>query len=89
MLVGVVQFAKGQVEWPFPAEVIEDFPELTDRHVRAVLEFAALRERRPAPARSCCSIKNAVRLTTACAARAEPSAGVVAREDLDVVEVDR
>lgn len=29
-----------------PAEIVEDFPELTDDHVRAALEFAALRERR-------------------------------------------
>lgn len=28
------------------AEIIEDFPELTEAHVRAALEFAALRERR-------------------------------------------
>ena len=28
------------------AEITEDFPELTERHVRAALEFAALRERR-------------------------------------------
>ena len=28
------------------AEIVEDFPELTDDHVRAALEFAALRERR-------------------------------------------
>lgn len=27
-------------------EIVEDFPELTPRHVRATLEFAALRERR-------------------------------------------
>lgn len=27
-------------------EIVEDFPELTPRHVRAALEFAALRERR-------------------------------------------
>ena len=28
------------------AEIAEDFPELTEAHVRAALEFAALRERR-------------------------------------------
>jgi uncharacterized protein (DUF433 family) len=28
------------------AEIVEDFPELTEDHVRAALEFAALRERR-------------------------------------------
>ena len=28
------------------SEIVEDFPELTDDHVRATLEFAALRERR-------------------------------------------
>lgn len=27
-------------------EIVEDFPELTTDHVRAALEFAALRERR-------------------------------------------
>lgn len=27
-------------------EIIEDFPELTVKHVRAAIEFAALRERR-------------------------------------------
>ena len=27
-------------------EIIHDFPELTERHVRAAIEFAALRERR-------------------------------------------
>lgn len=27
-------------------EIVEDFPELTPDHVRAALEFAALRERR-------------------------------------------
>ncbi len=29
-----------------PAEIVEDFPELTEDHVRAALEFAAMRERR-------------------------------------------
>jgi uncharacterized protein (DUF433 family) len=29
-----------------PAEIVEDFPDLEDRHVRAALEFAALREHR-------------------------------------------
>ena len=28
------------------ADIVEDFPELTETHVRAALEFAALRERR-------------------------------------------
>lgn len=28
------------------AEIIDDFPELTEQHVRAALEFAAMRERR-------------------------------------------
>lgn len=28
------------------AEIVDDFPELTEAHVRAALEFAALRERR-------------------------------------------
>ena len=28
------------------AEIVADFPELTEAHVRAALEFAALRERR-------------------------------------------
>lgn len=28
------------------AEIVEDFPELTETHIRAALEFAALRERR-------------------------------------------
>jgi uncharacterized protein (DUF433 family) len=28
------------------AEIVADFPELTDAHVRAALEFAAARERR-------------------------------------------
>jgi uncharacterized protein (DUF433 family) len=28
------------------AEITTDFPELTERHVRAAIEFAALRERR-------------------------------------------
>jgi uncharacterized protein (DUF433 family) len=27
-------------------EIVEDFPELAEQHVRAALEFAALRERR-------------------------------------------
>lgn len=27
-------------------EIVADFPELSDRHVRAAIEFAALRERR-------------------------------------------
>jgi uncharacterized protein (DUF433 family) len=27
-------------------DIVEDFPELTDTHIRAALEFAALRERR-------------------------------------------
>lgn len=27
-------------------EIVHDFPELTDRHVRAAIEFAAMRERR-------------------------------------------
>jgi uncharacterized protein (DUF433 family) len=27
-------------------EIVHDFPELTSRHVRAAIEFAALRERR-------------------------------------------
>jgi uncharacterized protein (DUF433 family) len=27
-------------------DIVEDFPELTDAHVRAALEFAAVRERR-------------------------------------------
>ena len=27
-------------------DIDDDFPELTDRHVRAALEFAAMRERR-------------------------------------------
>lgn len=30
-------------------EIVSDFPELTAEHVRAALEFAALRERRVAP----------------------------------------
>jgi uncharacterized protein (DUF433 family) len=29
-----------------PEEIVADFPDLTDRHVRAALEFAALREHR-------------------------------------------
>jgi uncharacterized protein (DUF433 family) len=29
-----------------PDEIVADFPDLTDRHVRAALEFAALREHR-------------------------------------------
>lgn len=28
------------------AQIVQDFPELTEQHVRAALEFAALRERR-------------------------------------------
>ncbi len=27
-------------------EIVHDFPELTDQHVRAAIEFAAMRERR-------------------------------------------
>jgi uncharacterized protein (DUF433 family) len=27
-------------------EIVHDFPELTDAHVRAAIEFAAMRERR-------------------------------------------
>ena len=27
-------------------DVVDDFPELTDQHIRAALEFAAMRERR-------------------------------------------
>jgi len=27
-------------------EIVRDFPELTERHVRAAIEFAAMRERR-------------------------------------------
>jgi uncharacterized protein (DUF433 family) len=27
-------------------EIVADFPELTERHVRAAIEFAAMRERR-------------------------------------------
>jgi uncharacterized protein (DUF433 family) len=27
-------------------EIVHDFPELTERHVRAAIEFAAMRERR-------------------------------------------
>ena len=27
-------------------EIVHDFPELTDRHVRAAIYFAAMRERR-------------------------------------------
>jgi uncharacterized protein (DUF433 family) len=27
-------------------EILHDFPELTDRHIRAAIEFAAMRERR-------------------------------------------
>lgn len=35
-------------------EIVHDFPELTERHIRAALEFAAMRERRLAtPAGSC------------------------------------
>lgn len=33
-----------------PDEIVDDFPELTLDHVRAALEFAALRERRLAGA---------------------------------------
>jgi uncharacterized protein (DUF433 family) len=29
-----------------PEEIVADFPDLTDRHVRAALEFAVLREHR-------------------------------------------
>ncbi len=29
-----------------PAEIVDDFPELTEEHVRAAIRFAALRERR-------------------------------------------
>jgi uncharacterized protein (DUF433 family) len=29
-----------------PEDIVADFPDLTDRHVRAALEFAALREHR-------------------------------------------
>ena len=29
-----------------PSEIVTDFPELTDQHVRAALGFAAMRERR-------------------------------------------
>jgi uncharacterized protein (DUF433 family) len=29
-----------------PEQIVADFPDLTDRHVRAALEFAALREHR-------------------------------------------
>ena len=29
-----------------PDQIVADFPDLTDRHVRAALEFAALREHR-------------------------------------------
>lgn len=29
-----------------PSEIVVDFPELTERHVRAAIEFAAVRERR-------------------------------------------
>ena len=29
-----------------PSEIIDDFPELTDQHLRAALGFAAMRERR-------------------------------------------
>lgn len=31
-----------------PSEIVDDFPELTDRHVRAAIELAAAHERRPA-----------------------------------------
>ena len=27
-------------------EIVDDFPELTEQHIRAALEFAAMRERR-------------------------------------------
>jgi uncharacterized protein (DUF433 family) len=27
------------------AEIVRDFPELTDQHIRAAIEFAAMRER--------------------------------------------
>ena len=29
-----------------PAEIVSDFPELSDEHIRAALELAAVRERR-------------------------------------------
>ena len=29
-----------------PEEIVADFPDLTDRHIRAALEFAVLREHR-------------------------------------------
>lgn len=29
-----------------PPQIVGDFPELTDQHVRAAIEFAAMRERR-------------------------------------------
>lgn len=29
-----------------PAEIVDDFPELTEEHVRAAIQFAAMRERR-------------------------------------------
>lgn len=28
------------------AEIVHDFPELSDQHIRAAIEFAAMRERR-------------------------------------------
>lgn len=31
-----------------PAEIVDDFPELTEQHVRAAIQFAAMRERRSA-----------------------------------------
>ena len=35
-----------------PAEIVADFPELTEEHIRAAIQFAAMRERRLAtPAR--------------------------------------
>lgn len=30
-------------------EIVDDFPELTEQHIRAALEFAAMRERRLRP----------------------------------------
>ena len=35
-------------------QIVADFPELSAAHVRAAIEFAALRERRLAGARNCC-----------------------------------
>lgn len=29
-----------------PVEIVDDFPELTEEHVRAAIQFAAMRERR-------------------------------------------